>query len=123
LSEEKNVSLASLSEGAAIERFDLALQEVLTNIMDPNTDWKKTRTVTLKMTIKPNENRDISGYIVDVDKKLAPIKPFGNTLFTGQDKDGKGYATEHVSNQGGLFEPPADVDNVYKLDKKEAAKQ
>lgn len=123
MSEEKNVSLATLSDGAAVERFDLALQDVLTNIQDPNTDWKKARTINLKMTIKPNENRDISSVVVEVDRKLAPIKPFGSMLFTGCDKHGKGYATEHVSNQAVIPGTEATADNVYKLDKKEAIKQ
>ena len=129
MSEEKNVSIATLSEGAAVERFDLALQDVLTNVQDVNTDWKKARTITMKVTIKSNEERDISAVVVEVDRKLAPIKPFGTMLFTGRDKDGKGYATEHVSNQGGLFDQNAGEEKpateatgkLYKLDKKEVA--
>ncbi len=120
MEEVKELSIETMSEGAAIERINLALREVLTNIQDPNTDWKKARTVTMKMTVKPNENRDIGGVIIEVDKKLAPIKPFGTMIFMGLGKDGKGYASEHVSNQAVIPGTEATVDNVYKLDKKEA---
>lgn len=54
MEEEKNLSIEALSDGAAIERVNLALREVLTNMQDPNTDWKKARTVTMKLTIKAN---------------------------------------------------------------------
>lgn len=61
--------------------------------------------------------------IVEVDKKMAPIKPFGTTIFMGVGKDGKGYASEHVSNQSGLFDDQKLPDNVTKIPEKEAKAQ
>ena len=124
MEQEKDLSIDTLSEGAAVERVNLALREVFTNIQDPNTDWKKARTVTMKLTIKSNENRDIGDVVVEVDKKIAPIKPFGTMIFMGIGKDGKGRASEHVSNQPslpGTEKALPGVDNVYKLEKKEVA--
>jgi len=74
--EEDQVSLETLGQGAALERFNLALQDVLDNIQDVNTDPKKARTVTLKATIKPSEDREVGSIVVDVVSKLAPIAPF-----------------------------------------------
>ena len=116
--EEKTISLATLAQGAAVERFDLALQEVLTNIQDPNTDYKVKRTVTLKVTIEADERREIGKTTVACDAKLAPIKAFGVTLFMGADDSGKGVATEVTPpKQGELFPPekPVTVDKVYKM--------
>jgi hypothetical protein len=123
MQKEENVSLDTLNQGAAVERFNWALQEVLDNIQDPNTDPKKARTVTLKCTIKPSEDREVGNIQVDVVSKLAPIAPFDVRVFLGRDKEGKGYAAEYVSPQSGLFAPAdAEADNVYKLKKEEAAK-
>lgn len=119
--EENNVSLESLNQGAALERFNLALQDVLDNIQDPNTDAKKARTVTLKVTFKPDADRGIANLQCDVVAKLAPIAPFDVRVFLGRDKDGNGYASEfHPAQQSTI---PEVTDNIYKLDKKEAAKQ
>lgn len=111
---EENVSLDTLNQGAAIERFNLALQEVLDNIQDPNTDPKKARTVTLKCTIKPAEDREVGNIQVDVVAKLAPIAPFDVRVFLGRDKYGKGYASEYVSNQTEIPEMESSTPYVIK---------
>jgi hypothetical protein len=123
MQEDQGVSLETLGQGAAVERFNLALQEVLDNIQDPNTDAKKARTVMLKATIKPKEDREVGSIQVDVVSKLAPIAPFDVMVFLGRDKDGNGYATEARSPQAGLFEPPAEAENVrhFKMDKEAKA--
>jgi hypothetical protein len=57
------IDLADFAGGAVSERFNQELKKVLENIADPNTDPKKARTVTVKVTLKADENRDIA----DVD--------------------------------------------------------
>lgn len=118
--EEQGVSLETLGQGAALERFNLALQDVLDNIQDVNTDPKKARTVTLKATIKPSEDREVGSIQVDVVSKLAPIAPFDVRVFLGRDQEGKGYASEWKSPQQSLAldeEKAQTADNVYKLSK------
>lgn len=117
--EDEGITLETLGQGAALERFNLALQDVLDNIQDVNTDPKKARTVTLKATIKPSDDREVGSVVVDVVSKLAPIAPFDVRVFLGRDKDGKGYATEFHSPQAGLFDQQdaKPADNVYKLGK------
>ncbi len=120
---EERISIANLKEGAAIERFDLALQEVLDNIQDPNTDAKKVRTVTLKLSLQPDDDRNVGKYTVSVISGLSPVKPFAGNLFMGRDRTGRGHATEAVSRQQDLFAEPKpqqhDGDKVYKLAGKE----
>jgi hypothetical protein len=118
--EEKGISLDTLNQGAAVERFNLALQEVLDNIQDPNTNPKAARAVTLKCTFKPDEDRGLANIIVDVVPKLAPIAPFGVRVFMGRDKNGKGYASEEYPMQPSLPGTEKPAPNVYKLEKKEA---
>ncbi|OPY83166.1 MAG: hypothetical protein A4E71_02921 [Smithella sp. PtaU1.Bin162] len=117
MEQKEGISLDTLNQGAAVERFNMALQEVLDNIQDPNTDPKKARQVTLKCTIKPDSDRGVGVVIVDVASKLAPIAPFDVRVFLGRGKDGKGYASEYHPNQPALPGTEVKPDNVYKLNK------
>lgn len=123
MEEEQGVSLETLGQGAAVERFNLALQDVLNNVQDPNTDPKKARTVTMKVTVKPSADREVGTLAVDVVSKLAPIAPFDVRVFMGRGKDGKGYATEYHSQQAGLFtEPVPEAENVKHFEIKKEVK-
>ena len=51
----ERLTLATMCGGAIQEKVDRALKRVAENIMDPNTDQGKKRTITLKITMKPNE--------------------------------------------------------------------
>jgi hypothetical protein len=121
---EEKVSLDTIGQGAAVERFNLALQDVLNNIQDPNTSPKAARIITLKATIKSDEDRAIGDVAVEVTTKLAPIKSFLVRLFMGRDKAGKGVASEYVPGPG-LFDqvgageaaPENKPDKVYQLNK------
>ena len=92
--DQEKVSLATVGGGAAIERFDIALQQVINNILDVNTDARKERSVTLKVTFRPTENRDMGAVSVDVVPKLAPVSAFKTQVFLGTDATGKGMACE-----------------------------
>jgi hypothetical protein len=124
MEKEEGVSLETLGQGAAVERFNLALQDVLNNIQDVNTNAKAARVVTLKATIKPSEDRGVGTIVVDVVSKMAPIKPFDVHVFLGVDNDGHGHATEYV--QPPLFDPksetkPKQTENIYKINKEAQA--
>lgn len=73
--ELQEVSLETLGGGAAIERFNYELEKVLENIGDPNTKADAMREVTLKIRIKPNEDRSFCVVEIQVNGKLASIKP------------------------------------------------
>lgn len=66
------LNVATLSQGGAVERFQDELSRVIANITDPNTPAKKTRTVTLKMTIKPNEQRNMAEVLVATSSTVCP---------------------------------------------------
>jgi hypothetical protein len=104
-----NLALETLNQGAAVDRFNIALQQVFDNIQDPNTDPKKARTVTLKFTFHPNEDRDVANLKFDVVAGLAPIAPVETEVILGRDKNGKGFAMQELGNQA--------VDHVYRLEK------
>lgn len=105
------VSLESLSGGAVIERFGIALQAVLDNIIDPNTEPKKTRSINMKFTVKPDESREFCTVEISSETKLAPIAPLSTQFFIGM-KNGSGVACERSTRQAAMFKEtplPANV--------------
>jgi hypothetical protein len=102
----KGISLETLGQGAAVERFNLALKDVLDNIQDVNTDAKTARAVTLKVTFKPSEDREVGKVTIDIGSKLAPIAPMDIRVFMGREADGGGYALEHHPQQSSIFDDP-----------------
>jgi len=95
--EQKDVSLDNLANGAVVERFNDALKEVLGNIIDPNTTHAK-RAITLKVEIKPDENRNFGAIDITCKTSLAPTMPLKTKVYIGQDKTGP-VATEYNPQQ------------------------
>ncbi len=100
MTDPESVSLQNLARGAVVERFDAAFRSVLDNIMDPNTTHA-AREITLKVKIKPDQNRDFGAVDVTCSAKLAPAAPLGTKIFIGRDKTGP-VATELDPKQPGL---------------------
>lgn len=100
-------SLADLMGGNAIAAFDDELQAVADNIMDPNTKAAVPRSVTLKLTILPNEGRDIGTVKVEVSSKLAPPQAQATTFFMGRSR-GVTVLSEKDARQLPMFDdgPP-----------------
>lgn len=73
--EEEKISLATLCDSAAIERFDMALAEVVENVLDINTDPKVTRKIILELRIKPDNDRSFAHVEMLVTSKIAPLAP------------------------------------------------
>lgn len=118
----KNIrSLDDLMDGAALQRFNKCLREVLANIFDPNTDAKKTRKITLTLTIKPDKSRDTAKFYLDCRSSLAPIEPREANIFLSRDDRGNVSAQEVGNQIPGQVEMDDDVirqeeqDNVTPL--------
>ena len=86
----ERTSLLNLLRGGVIELFDDELQAVADNILDPNTSETATRSVTLKVTIKPDADRSTAKTEVAVTAKLAPVRPQATRLFVGQQRGSSG---------------------------------
>lgn len=80
-----NINLDKLAEGAVGEKFNNALKEVTKNILDPNTKATAKRTITLKLTFEPGEDREIADVTVDYSTKLAPVKGVATRFVIGTD--------------------------------------
>lgn len=88
---QKIIDLNSFAEGAMAERFDVELQKILENIADPNTDAKKVRKLTLTISLKADDKRDVVLTNVVAKSTLAPAKEIEAKLL--MDLDGRGKVT------------------------------
>lgn len=96
--QEQFVRLDSLGQGAAIEKFEDELNRVLENILDPNTKPTVTRSVTLTVTVKPDEDRSFANTLIEVKSKLAPSRAVGTAIYIGR-HGGRAVATERDTRQ------------------------
>ena len=102
----ESVRLSDLANGAACELFDAELARVAYNIIDPNTDAKAVREITLKVRIKPTEDREMGDVTVICQAKLAGLRPAASRMFFGR-VEGKLVAIESEDpRQAGLFDGP-----------------
>ena len=90
-----DVTLVTIGNGAAVELFDREFQEVLANIADPNTDAKTPRKITITVTIKPSDDREMAAAAIQVASKLATAKPAPVHLYFGL--DGERYVAKQVN--------------------------
>jgi hypothetical protein len=113
MQEMQKVSIESLSNGAATERFNLEFQKVLENILDPNTTATLQRQVNLTLKIKPSDNREFAQVEIHTSSKLAPITEHITQVFIGKDIRGRAEASERV--QQSLF-PDMEPSNIIKME-------
>jgi len=91
--EEQPLSIETLASGAAMERFDDALAEVLANIIDPNTG-KGAREIVLKVKFKPNDERTMTEMKIECKAKLAGASDLTTHAYLGLDHKGRPEAHE-----------------------------
>ncbi|EMU52287.1 hypothetical protein CBU02nite_32500 [Clostridium butyricum] len=91
---EKMINLETLADGALAEKVNIALKEVLSNIADPNTEWKTKRKLTVDITFVAQEDRELALLDIQTKTKLAPPKSVGTKIVIGTDGKGGILASE-----------------------------
>lgn len=99
------MDLSKLAGGAVAERVDLAWQELLQNVMDPNTDPKKPRKLMIELTVTPGQKRDMGNVTAVVKTKLEPATGIEMTIMMGVNSNGEIESAEYHQTQ--LFEEEA----------------
>ncbi len=86
---DKAMTLTTICGGAVEEKFQRALSDVTRNILDPNTDTKKKRTITIRLTLSLSK-ADVGAIDVkaDVTKKLEPHKAAKTSLLIDMEPGG-----------------------------------
>lgn len=96
--------LDQLMDGAITKRFNDELTRLWDNVYDMRAPATKARTITLKVTIKPNANRDAAAILYDI--KSAPAAPEARqqTVFMRQRDDGSVQVTEQTAQLPGQID-------------------
>jgi len=77
-----------------MEQFEIKLQEVIQNIMNPNTPFNASRKIVLELTFKPNdEDREMVTVQAKSKSTLAPYKSINIQMAVGK-ADGEFVAEE-----------------------------
>lgn len=94
----EETSIINMARGGVIERIDAEIGKAIANIHDLNTPPTKPRTVTVKIILRPNDQREQIQVSYEVDSKLAPKSPLTTSLSTGETMEGELYAVENTPN-------------------------
>lgn len=92
-------SIVEMCRGGVLERIDMEVGKVLRNIYDLNTEAKKPRSVTVKVTLRPDDYREHISVSYEVSSKLVPTSSLATSLTMGTDPNtGEVYAVENTPN-------------------------
>ncbi|HGS8878330.1 TPA: hypothetical protein ACMWLU_001679 [Clostridioides difficile] len=93
------IALEKFAGGVLKEKFNTELQKVLDNIADPNTDFKKTRKISLEIVFKANEDRDLAE--VDIKSKATIVEAKATTtkVIIGKDLETGRVEASEFKNQ------------------------
>lgn len=97
----EKISFGTIAGGAVEERFQQELEKVLKNMMDPNTEHKAARQLTVKLTFKTNEERQFSSVDFSIVPKMAPVKNIQTAIIMGEDMEGKVVTSEILKQAKG----------------------
>lgn len=95
------LTVENLCGGAVQEKINRAIKKVVDNVLDPNTDAKKKREITLKLVFTPNEDdREDVAVEAHVAVKTASESGVTTQLFVTKDPgNGKIEVSEYVKGQ------------------------
>lgn len=79
------VDLSTICNGAAAEVFQRSLQEVMENINDVNTDPGKARSIALKFTIRPTEDRSTAEISFSCQAKVQPVRTVKGSILMARE--------------------------------------
>lgn len=80
-----NLKLSELGEGSLQQRFDAAMDKVIENIQDRNTDETKKRSVLIQLDFTSDEYREIADIEMQVKEKLVPQSATKTRMLMSQD--------------------------------------
>jgi hypothetical protein len=95
------VDLNELANGALKEKFDEAWAQLIENVIDPNVATKNARTLTIKITVKPNGDRNFCSTGIQVSTSLPATNPVETAITVGT-VNGKPSVREYTAEQSKL---------------------
>lgn len=108
----EEMKLETLKQGAVAEQFNNALDRVLENVVDPNTKGDAMRGITLKVTFKPDEEREMIAIKATVTAKLASADEITGTAFIVHTRDGIKAAEHDPAQHNFIHDEPVSLKGV-----------
>lgn len=100
---ENTNSILEMARGAIMEQVDREVERVVNNILDPNTDPKKKRSLTLTFEFSPSADRTQVGLKAVAKSKLEPNNAIQTALSIGT-MGGQVVAMEMIPQIPGQFD-------------------
>lgn len=83
--DKKYIDFSTLAKGALDEKLNAALKNVIENLLDPNTDYKTKRKITIDMKFQTDDTRELANVEVSTKVSLAPSTPVATKMLIGRD--------------------------------------
>ena len=110
----KEQSILQMARGVLLERADYEMAQIINNILDVNTDPTKKRTLTLKLEITPDAERQNLQFKCTAKSTLQPTNPVSFMLYVSSSELGNVKVVEYTPQipgqmdlSGGEQEAPA----------------
>ena len=103
------INIGNIVDGAVIEAFGVELQKVVNDIMDPSTEARQKRRITLEVEFHPKDDRIQVAVQFTCKAKLAGLIPSTSRLFIGRTEGGQLVPLAEDPRQMNIFTPPKPV--------------
>lgn len=109
-------SILQMARGAFQERCDYEVGRVIENILDKNTKPTAKRSITLTISMTPDDTRENIMVSVAAKSSLAAATPITTALFVTEDEEGNPLIAEMVPNsQVHLFDDEQPSPKILKF--------
>lgn len=96
------INLNDFAGGALAEKFNNEIKKITANLLDVNTEWKKTRKLIIELKFDTTEDRQFTNVEIGTKVKLAEPTTAATTLLIGKDMmNGEVLATEYKNQVPG----------------------
>lgn len=107
-------NILEMAQGAIIEQVDIEVTKVIENILNPNTNPVKKRTVTVTVVFSPSADRTKVGIKATAKSKLEPNNAIETALLIGM-SGGNPVAQEMTAQIPGQISINGNVQEKPKL--------
>jgi hypothetical protein len=105
--EQATINIGNISDGEAMNAFDLYLHKIMENIADLSTIATATRSITLRFDFKPESDRCTVHVEMHCSTKTAPIEKHVSKMFMGRTQEGALVALDEDPRQLTFWTAPA----------------
>lgn len=100
------INIGNINDGAVIDMFERELQCALKNINDLSTPATATRSITIKLDLKPHSDRCVIETTVSCSTKLAGVEKHNSKVFMGRTEENGVIAFSEDPRQMGFWRAP-----------------